>query len=95
MRNMLIVFTCYVLGLSGTVAFAQTKHALHLDQSFIEDRLQQSAKQIKLLAAATPADKFPQNFEQGKHKFSIPPGGVQVSILAPSCCCRKLREMRN
>ncbi|MVZ62413.1 glucuronyl hydrolase [Sphingobacterium humi] len=70
MRNMLIVFTCYVLGLSGTVAFAQTKHALHLDQSFIEDRLQQSAKQIKLLAAATPADKFPQNFEQGKHKFS-------------------------
>ncbi|HAK28746.1 MULTISPECIES: glycoside hydrolase family 88 protein [Sphingobacterium] len=64
----LSVLLLAVLGTS-TVVQAQTAKP-NLSKEFIQQQLDAAAKQIKVLANETPAEKFPKTFENGKEVFS-------------------------
>ncbi|GAA0882407.1 glycoside hydrolase family 88 protein [Sphingobacterium siyangense subsp. cladoniae] len=64
----LSVLLLTVLGTS-TVVQAQTAKP-NLSKAFIQQQLDAAAKQIKVLASETPAEKFPKTFENGKEVFS-------------------------
>ncbi len=64
----LSVLLLAVLGTS-TVVQAQTAKP-NLSKEFIQQQLDAAAKQIKVLANETPAEKFPKTFENGKVVFS-------------------------
>ncbi|WP_153844926.1 glycoside hydrolase family 88 protein [Sphingobacterium paramultivorum] len=64
----LSVLLLAILGTS-TVVQAQTAKP-NLSKAFIQQQLDAAAKQIKVLASETPAEKFPKTFENGKEVFS-------------------------
>jgi hypothetical protein len=64
----LSVLLLAILGTS-TVVQAQTAKP-NLSKAFIQQQLDAAAKQIKVLANETPAEKFPKTFENGKEVFS-------------------------
>ncbi|WON95821.1 glycoside hydrolase family 88 protein [Sphingobacterium sp. UGAL515B_05] len=64
----LSVLLLAILGTS-TVLQAQTAKP-NLSKAFIQQQLDAAAKQIKVLANETPAEKFPKTFENGKEVFS-------------------------
>ncbi|NGM62503.1 glucuronyl hydrolase [Sphingobacterium sp. SGG-5] len=68
MRKIHFVFVALVYSAFGTLALAQ--HKFQLSKEFIQANLDQAAKQIEVLAAATPKDKFPKTFEKNQQKFS-------------------------
>jgi len=70
MNLKLNAFVCFICLFVWTSSFAQKKSALRLSSSFIASNLSDAAKQIKILAAQTPEDKFPKTFENGKEVFS-------------------------
>src|SRR5690606_26680805 len=62
------VVVTFLYSVFGIAAFAQ--HKFQLSKAFIQTNLDQAAKQIEVLSAATPKDKFPKTFEKGQQKFS-------------------------
>ncbi|WP_394677288.1 glycoside hydrolase family 88 protein [uncultured Sphingobacterium sp.] len=64
----LSVLLLAILGTS-TVVQAQTAKP-NLSKAFIQQQLDDAAKQIKVLANETPTEKFPKTFENGKEVFS-------------------------
>ncbi|WP_293881488.1 MULTISPECIES: glycoside hydrolase family 88 protein [unclassified Sphingobacterium] len=66
--NQSFVLVLAALGICPIVQ-AQTVKP-NLSKAFIQEQLDAAANQIKVLAAETPAEKFPKTFEQGEHVFS-------------------------
>jgi len=60
-----------LLAVLGTSPLVQAQKAKpNLSKEFIQQQLDAAAKQIKVLANETPAEKFPKTFESGKEMFS-------------------------
>jgi len=70
MNTKTLLFSSVFFMLTTGSLMGQAKKDLALDKSFIDGQLAASAKQIKVLAAATPEDQFPKTFEKGAHVFS-------------------------
>lgn len=68
MRKIYFVLVALAYSVFGSIALAQ--HKLQLSKEFIQSNLDDAARQIQVLAAATPVDKFPKTFEKGQQKFS-------------------------
>lgn len=63
-------FLTFSLILLFGLSVAQPRQKLALTQDFVDAQLRSAAKQINILAEATPDDKFPKTFEKGEQKFS-------------------------
>lgn len=59
---------CYIVCISP--ALAQNKPTPRLPKEFIQSNLDDAARQIAVLAAAIPEDRFPRSFDKGEHQFS-------------------------
>ena len=66
--TMLFAFVFVVL--PDVVNAQKESYKFGLDSFFVNQQLQTSSKQIRLLDQATPPDKFPKSFANGKHEFS-------------------------
>src|SRR5690606_3934823 len=67
--NKIIWSLLFYIG-SVTSLLGQSSVRLRIDSVAIQNQLQRASQQIRHLSRATPADKFPQSFENGTHRFS-------------------------
>lgn len=66
LKYLLVVLYLFLHGTSQ----GQLKHKWALTANFVDQQLSEASKQIKVLAGAVPADKFPKTFENGEQRFS-------------------------